>query len=73
MWSVPPVVHNGASPGTWKDSDSASGGTDACAEDICLDWQGEVKCWPEVTSGGFSVGSLVVKVSNIFLILVHLK
>ncbi|KAF9565543.1 hypothetical protein CPC08DRAFT_168196 [Agrocybe pediades] len=62
MWPVPPVVHNGASShGTWKDYDSASGEAGADTDDICLDWQGEVKCWPEVNSGGFSVGNLVVK------------
>ncbi|CAA7259056.1 unnamed protein product [Cyclocybe aegerita] len=30
--------------------------------DVCLDWQGEVKCWPEVTAGGFTASNLFVKV-----------
>ncbi|KAF8967900.1 hypothetical protein BDZ97DRAFT_1903155 [Flammula alnicola] len=29
--------------------------------DVYLDWQGEVKCWAEVTAGGFSTSSLLVK------------
>lgn len=36
--------------------------TDLDAE-AYLDWQGEIKPWGEVTSGGFSTSNLVVKVS----------
>ncbi|KDR75755.1 hypothetical protein GALMADRAFT_68348 [Galerina marginata CBS 339.88] len=57
MKPVPPVVHN-ASAGTWKEYDNASG---EAGGDVCLDWQGEVKTWPEVSSGGFSTSNLIVK------------
>ncbi|KXN85328.1 hypothetical protein AN958_11428 [Leucoagaricus sp. SymC.cos] len=30
-------------------------------EDVCLEWEGEVKCWDQVTCGGFNVGCLNVK------------
>jgi len=57
MWSVPPVVHNSSGP-SWQEYDTVSGEADA---DVCLDWQGEVKCWAEVASGGFTASNLIVK------------
>jgi hypothetical protein len=30
--------------------------------DVCLDWQGEAKCWEDVTCGSFTSGALSVKV-----------
>ncbi|KAH9485031.1 hypothetical protein JR316_0001935 [Psilocybe cubensis] len=57
MWSIPPQA-TAVSFGDHRGSDSTSEDPDA---DISLDWQGELKCWGEVTSGGFSVSNLIVK------------
>ncbi|KAJ3566468.1 hypothetical protein NP233_g6988 [Leucocoprinus birnbaumii] len=35
------------------------------ADGVCLDWEGEVKCEARVTSGGFDMGCLDVKVRGI--------
>ncbi|KAF9485926.1 hypothetical protein BDN70DRAFT_794831 [Pholiota conissans] len=45
MWPVPPLA-------------SSEGAYTASAY---LDWQGEIKCWADVTCGGFSVNGLHVK------------
>jgi len=50
MWPVPPNSRDGE----WS--------AESKEEDVCLDWQGEVKAWPEVTTGGFSASNLLVKV-----------
>lgn len=63
MWSVPPQAT--ATNYENRRRDPLSGDLDA---DISLDWQGEVKCWGEVTSGGFSVSNLIVKVCRRVLI-----
>ncbi|KAF8200996.1 hypothetical protein BJ912DRAFT_843974 [Pholiota molesta] len=60
MWPVPPRAAAHArsrsnSADTQEDVD-----VDLEAE-AYLDWQGEIKCWAEVTSGGFSVNDLHVK------------
>lgn len=65
MWSIPPQV--AVMDYEHGEGDPFSGDADA---DICLDWQGEVKCWGEVTSGGFSVGNLIVKVCPAFYVLI---
>ncbi|KAF8161225.1 hypothetical protein B0H34DRAFT_781810 [Crassisporium funariophilum] len=55
MWPVPPLAVNGDACGQEKIA------ADEMDKNICLDWQGEVKCWAEVTAGGFSVSNLLVK------------
>lgn len=49
MWPVPPHSRDGE----WA--------AESKEEDVCLDWQGEVKAWPEVSTGGFSASNLLVK------------
>lgn len=54
MWPVPPIAH--------CYSDNSRDGVSSKEGGVCLDWQGEVKAWPEVSTGGFSASSLLVKV-----------
>jgi hypothetical protein len=54
MWPVPPIAH--------YYSDNSRDGVSSKEGGVCLDWQGEVKAWPEVSTGGFSASSLLVKV-----------
>lgn len=55
-----------AGPGGKRRADSSDtiemDGIDLDAE-ACLDWQGEIKPWAEVTAGGFNTSCLMVKVS----------
>lgn len=51
MWPVPPVAHHYSRDGVSSKEDG-----------VCLDWQGEVKAWAEVSTGGFSASNLLVKV-----------
>lgn len=58
IWPVPPAdLGRGTGPG----------------DDVCLDWEGEAKCFEGVKSGGFSIGFLHVRVSGIFLILISVR
>ncbi|KJA28976.1 hypothetical protein HYPSUDRAFT_128152 [Hypholoma sublateritium FD-334 SS-4] len=51
LWPVPP---HAPPPGADHSASAGSG-------NAYLDWQGEIKPWGEVTSGGFSTSNLVVK------------
>ena len=58
MWPVPPIVHHYRD----KSRDGVSSSADSKESEVCLDWQGEVKAWSEVSTGGFSATNLLVKV-----------
>ena len=71
MWPLPPQSQGGRDGRNWNGSRNVSvddlhrpgqAGKDEDKEDVCLDWQGEVKCWPEVVAGGFGASGLHVKV-----------
>lgn len=52
MWPVPPDIEHVSS----------------VSDDICLDWEGEAKCWKEVSCGGFFIGCVRVRVSMVFVL-----
>lgn len=58
MWPVPPIAHHYSD----NSRDGVSSTADSKEDGVCLDWQGEVKAWPEVSTGGFSASNLLVKV-----------
>ncbi len=58
MWPVPPTYIE-AVP--------------SAPDNVCLDWEGEVKCSKEVSCGGFFVGSLHVKVSLAFILILDIR
>lgn len=49
--AVPPLAMNKPMSNTEAD------------DDVYVDWEGEVRCWGEVSTGGFFSGPLIVKVS----------
>ncbi|TFK20981.1 hypothetical protein FA15DRAFT_673023 [Coprinopsis marcescibilis] len=51
MWPVPPVIP--------REGETSSVTNDL--DDICLDWQGELKCREDVSVASFHAGSLAVK------------
>lgn len=61
IWSVPPALHNHHGRGVGKERSGEHSGVSEDG-DVYLDWQGEVKCWAEVNTGGFSASNLIVKV-----------
>ncbi|KIM40227.1 hypothetical protein M413DRAFT_446394 [Hebeloma cylindrosporum] len=58
MWSVPPIAHQDNN----NSRDGVTSWADSKEDGVCLDWQGEVKVWAELTTGGFSASHLLVKV-----------
>ncbi|KAF8897075.1 hypothetical protein CPB84DRAFT_1781501 [Gymnopilus junonius] len=62
IWSVPPALYS-HSEHSIRNGKEKAGKHNGVPEDgdVYLDWQGEVKCWGEVSTGGFSASNLIVK------------
>jgi len=57
MWPIPPTAHHYRNKS--YEGELCAGSKE---DGICLDWQGRVKVWSEVSAGGFSASNLLVKV-----------